>query len=55
MNPLQEDLQRESIRLLYLAGDRPGAIRRYDDLRRLLDEEMGVPPMLETRSCTTPS
>lgn len=49
LNPLQEDLQRESIRLLYLAGDRPGAIQRYDDLRRLLDEEMGVPPMVETR------
>jgi DNA-binding SARP family transcriptional activator len=50
LNPLQEDLQRETIRLLYLAGDRPGAIRRYDELRRLLDEEMGVPPMVETRS-----
>ncbi len=49
-NPLQEDLQRESIRLQYLAGDRPGAIRRYDDLRKLLDQEMGVPPMLETRA-----
>jgi DNA-binding SARP family transcriptional activator len=49
LNPLQEDLQREAIRLLYLAGDRPGAILRYDDLRRLLDEEMGVPPMVETR------
>ncbi len=49
-NPLQEDLQRESIRIHYLAGDRPGAIRRYDDLRRLLDEEMGVPPMVETRN-----
>ena len=44
IDPLQEDLQRESIRLLYLGGDRPGAIRRYDQLRRLLDEEMGVPP-----------
>ena len=49
-NPLQEDLQREVIRLVYLAGDRPGAIRRYDELRRLLDEQMGVPPMHETRS-----
>lgn len=46
---LQEDLQRDAIRLLYMAGDRPGAVRRYDDLRRLLDDEMGVPPMLETR------
>ncbi len=49
-NPLQEDLQRENIRLLYLSGDRPAAIRRYDQLRKLLDEEMGVPPMVETRS-----
>lgn len=48
-NPLQEDLARERIRLLYLAGDRPGAILRYDELRKLLDEEMGVPPMAETR------
>jgi DNA-binding SARP family transcriptional activator/predicted ATPase len=47
---LQEDLQREGIRLAYLAGDRPEAIRRYDQLRRLLDEEMGVPPMVETRA-----
>lgn len=46
---LQEDLQRESIRLMYLSGDRPAAIRRYDHLRKLLDEEMGVPPMEETR------
>lgn len=48
-NPLQEDIQRECIRLMFLAGDRPGAILRYDALRRLLDEEMGVPPMAETR------
>lgn len=49
LDPLQEDLQRETIRLAYLAGDRAGAIRRYDQLRRLLDEELGVPPMAETR------
>lgn len=48
-DPLQEDLQRDAIRLLYRIGDRPAAIRRYDQLRRLLDDEMGVPPMLETR------
>ncbi len=47
---LQEDLQRAAMRLHYLAGDRAGAIRRYDSLRRLLDEEMGVPPMAETRT-----
>jgi DNA-binding SARP family transcriptional activator/predicted ATPase len=50
IEPLQEDFQREAIRLVYLAGDRPGAIRRYEQLRKLLDEEMGVPPMVETRA-----
>ena len=48
-DPLQEDLQREALRFHYLSGDRAGAIRRYDQLRRLLDEELGVPPMAETR------
>lgn len=49
-NPLQEDLQRTALRLHYLAGDRAGAIRRYDRLRQILDEELGVPPMAETRA-----
>ncbi|MBI4318119.1 MAG: AAA family ATPase [Chloroflexi bacterium] len=49
-NPFQEDLQRACMRLLYLAGDRAGAIRRYENLRKLLNKEMGVPPMAETRS-----
>jgi DNA-binding SARP family transcriptional activator len=48
-DPLQEDLQREALRYHYLSGDRAGAIRRYDQLRRLLDDELGVPPMAETR------
>lgn len=48
-DPLQEDLQREAIRLLYLAGDRVGAIRRYEQFRDLLDAELGVPPMRATR------
>ncbi len=46
---LQEDLQRDAMRMHYLAGDRVGAIRRYEQLRDLLDEELGVPPMRETR------
>jgi DNA-binding SARP family transcriptional activator len=49
-DPLQEDLQREAMRLNYWAGDRAAAIRRYDTFRKLLDEEMGVPPMAETRA-----
>jgi DNA-binding SARP family transcriptional activator len=49
-NPLQEDLQRSAMRLHYLAGDRAGAIRAYENLRQLLDDELGVPPMDETRA-----
>jgi DNA-binding SARP family transcriptional activator len=49
-NPLQEDLQRTCLRLHYLSGDRAGAIRRYETLRQLLADEMGVPPMPETRA-----
>jgi DNA-binding SARP family transcriptional activator len=49
-DPLQEDLQRAAMRLHYLSGDRAGAIRRYEQLRRLLDDELGVPPLDETRA-----
>ncbi|TAK36533.1 MAG: hypothetical protein EPO21_02325 [Chloroflexota bacterium] len=49
-DPLQEDVQRTCLRLHYLAGDQSGAIRRYEQLRKLLDEEMGVPPMAETQA-----
>ncbi|HEU4325111.1 MAG TPA: AAA family ATPase [Roseiflexaceae bacterium] len=49
-DPLQEDVQRAAMRLHYLAGDRVGAIRRYEQLRELLDDELGVPPMPETRA-----
>ncbi|GAB4108587.1 MAG: AAA family ATPase [Roseiflexaceae bacterium] len=49
-DPLQEEVQRAVMRLHYLAGDRVGAIRRYEQLRELLDDELGVPPMPETRA-----
>ena len=49
-DPLQEDVQRSALRMHYLAGDRTGAIRRYEALRKLLDAEMGIPPMAETRA-----
>jgi predicted ATPase/DNA-binding SARP family transcriptional activator len=49
-NPFQEDIQRDVMRLLYLNGDRAGVIRQYETLRKLLDEEMGIPPMPETRA-----
>ncbi|RRR70397.1 MAG: transcriptional regulator [Candidatus Viridilinea halotolerans] len=49
-DPLQEDLQREAMRFHYLAGDRVGAIRRYEQLRERLEAELGVPPMRETQA-----
>lgn len=50
LDPFQEDLQREGLRLHYFAGDRAGAIRRFEEFSRLLDTEMGVQPMAETRA-----
>lgn len=50
LDPLQESLHRTAMRLLYLAGDRAGAIRRFEQLRNMLDEELGVPPLAETQA-----
>jgi DNA-binding SARP family transcriptional activator/Tfp pilus assembly protein PilF len=47
---LQEDLHRDLMRLLYKNGDRTGMIRQYETLCNLLDKELGVPPMPETRA-----
>ena len=38
------------MRLRYYSGDRAGAIRQFELLRRLLDDELGVAPMPETRA-----
>jgi len=50
LDPLQEDVQRDAMRLAYLKGDRVGAIRRFERLRDLLDQALGVPPMRETQA-----
>jgi DNA-binding SARP family transcriptional activator len=50
IDPLQEDVQRDAMRLAYLNGDRVGAIRRFEQFRDLLDQELGVPPMRETQA-----
>jgi hypothetical protein len=42
-------VQRQALRLHYLAGDRAGAIRRFEQFRALLADEMGVPPMDDTQ------
>ena len=50
LDPLREDVQSIAMQLQYLSGDRTGAIRRYEQLRKLLDDELGLPPMAETRA-----
>jgi DNA-binding SARP family transcriptional activator len=50
LDPLQEELQRTCLRLQVQLGDRAGAIRRYEALCKLLDAELGMPPMPETRA-----
>lgn len=49
-DPLQESAQRAALRVQYRAGDRAGAIRRFEQFQKTLDDEMGVPPMPETRA-----
>ena len=49
-DPLREDLQRAALRLHARLGERAAGIRRYEALRRQLDEELGVPPSPETRA-----
>ncbi|MEM7344351.1 MAG: BTAD domain-containing putative transcriptional regulator, partial [Chloroflexota bacterium] len=50
LDPLMEELQQLALQLHYLSGDRAGAIRRYEQLYQMLSEELGVPPMDETRT-----
>jgi DNA-binding SARP family transcriptional activator len=49
IDPLQEALQREAMQIEYQIGERAAAIRRYEQLSRRLDDELGVPPLPETR------
>jgi DNA-binding SARP family transcriptional activator len=48
LDPLNEPAQRDLMRALAQTGDRPGALRQYRSLIRLLDRELGVPPLPET-------
>lgn len=50
LDGLNEDLQRAAMRAQYFRGDRAGAIRRFEQLQKRLDEELGVPPLPETRA-----
>ncbi len=50
LDDLNEQAQRHALRVQYRKGDRAGAIRRFEQLQKRLDEELGVPPMAETRA-----
>ncbi len=44
LDPLNEEAHVELLRAAVLAGDRVTALRRYADMERILDKELGVPP-----------
>ncbi len=49
IEPLSEEAHRELMRLCALAGQRSRALAQYDELVRLLREELGADPLAETR------
>ncbi|MCA1554966.1 MAG: transcriptional regulator, partial [Chloroflexi bacterium] len=50
VDALQKDVLRAAMRLDYIAGERAAAVRRYEQFRQRLDDELAVPPMSETRA-----
>jgi DNA-binding SARP family transcriptional activator len=50
LDPLHEPAHRDLMRLYARSGDRAGALRQYRDAVRLLDRELGVAPVEETRA-----
>ncbi|MGB3903834.1 MAG: tetratricopeptide repeat protein [Anaerolineae bacterium] len=47
-DPLREDIHRQVMRGLAEAGDRAGAMKQFDQLRSILNEELGAEPSRET-------
>src|SRR5437762_1756959 len=50
VDPLREEGQHELIRLLQAAGQPAAAWRQYQELERLLAQELGAAPSAETRA-----
>ncbi len=48
VEPLSEPAHADLIRVTAWSGDRPGALQAYRGLVRLLDRELGVPPLPQT-------
>ena len=50
IDPLHEPAHRDLMRLYARSGDRAAALRQYRDAARLLDQELGLAPLAETRA-----
>jgi len=50
LDPLHEPAHRDLMRLYARSGDRAAAIRQYHEATRVLDQELGVAPVAETRA-----
>jgi DNA-binding SARP family transcriptional activator len=50
LDPLREDTHREMIRLHVKNGHRALALQQYESCRAVLEEELGIEPMEETRA-----
>ena len=49
LEPLDEDVQQQLLRLLVMAGQSAAAIKQYEQFRQHLDTELGIIPMASTR------
>ncbi len=52
-DPISEDAHRRLMRLYYLAGDRPAAMRAFEQCQTILETELGVKPLFETLGLAT--
>jgi DNA-binding SARP family transcriptional activator len=50
LDPLREEIHREMMRLYVDCGRRAQAIQQYEKCCKILEEELGVPPMEETEA-----
>jgi tetratricopeptide (TPR) repeat protein len=50
LNPLAEEIHRQRMRCLYLAGDRASALTAYQQCQAVLKRELDVEPMPETEA-----
>ncbi|GAB4433264.1 MAG: AAA family ATPase [Anaerolineae bacterium] len=53
LDPLHEQAHRELMRLFAWAGERGAALRQYRECVRIMDQELGVPPLDETTQLYT--